>query len=224
MECIDFISLDPRGSAALPPQMPRALRSALRGDDITNFEKIIKKNIARFQKNQKELLLKTLPKTKEILHIVDATAGLGRDMLVFMRTPHTLSIIERHPKLFELLQKTLQQLSLLQSKKTNLTKIKLYHQNSIHFLKELNQTTPIDIIYLDPMFPERKKSALVKKEMQLLQQWVGKDEDAFDLAEQSIKIAKNRVIIKRPHHAPALLPNPSYTLSGKIIRYDIYLT
>jgi 16S rRNA (guanine1516-N2)-methyltransferase len=76
---------------------------------------------------------------------------------------------------------------------------------------------------MDPMFPIRKKSAQVKKEMQALHQVVGGDEDAAELLEKAFNKAKYRVVIKRPMHSDYLgMLKPSYSLEGKSTRYDIF--
>ena len=81
-----------------------------------------------------------------------------------------------------------------------------------------------DAIYLDPMFPpKRRQSAAVKKEMRLLRELVGDDADAPELLEISRRVARDRVVVKRPDDAPPLAPDPSMSLTGKLVRYDVYL-
>src|SRR5436190_24267612 len=85
-------------------------------------------------------------------------------------------------------------------------------------------TTRPEIIYLDPMFPERKKSAAVKKEMVLLQQLVGDDLDADALFHLALTCANNRVVVKRPRLAePIAGIRPNFSITGKSSRFDIYL-
>jgi 16S rRNA (guanine1516-N2)-methyltransferase len=84
-----------------------------------------------------------------------------------------------------------------------------------------------DVIYLDPMFPDRHKTADVKKEMAAFHDLVGKDEDADGLLAHALASASYRVVVKRPRKAPPLGINgvdrlPSYQLEGKSSRYDIY--
>src|SRR5690606_5506882 len=79
------------------------------------------------------------------------------------------------------------------------------------------------VIYLDPMFPHRDKSALVKKEMRLLRPLVGDDLDAPELLEAALALASVRVVVKRARKAPAIAgAKPGYSLDGKSSRYDIY--
>jgi 16S rRNA (guanine1516-N2)-methyltransferase len=80
-----------------------------------------------------------------------------------------------------------------------------------------------DVIYLDPMFPERKKSASVKKEMQFFHEIIGKDEDSEGLIQSAIEKAIYRVAVKRPKIAGYLgNKKPTTQLLGKASRFDIY--
>ena len=82
---------------------------------------------------------------------------------------------------------------------------------------------PWHAVYLDPMFPHRDKSALVKKEMQVFRQVVGDDDDASQLLEAALGCARYRVVVKRPRKAPAIAgPEPAARVEGKSSRYDIY--
>jgi 16S rRNA (guanine1516-N2)-methyltransferase len=74
------------------------------------------------------------------------------------------------------------------------------------------------------MYPVRKKSALVKKDMQILQHLLGKDESAELLLQTALECAARRVVVKRPIHAePVGGMNPGTSISGKKTRYDVYL-
>lgn len=79
------------------------------------------------------------------------------------------------------------------------------------------------VVYLDPMFPHKQKSALVKKEMRVFQSLVGPDLDADGLLEPARLLATKRVVVKRPDYAPPLAnvatPNAVVT---KGHRFDIY--
>jgi 16S rRNA (guanine1516-N2)-methyltransferase len=91
------------------------------------------------------------------------------------------------------------------------------------YLEELTEELRPDVIYLDPMFPERQKSADVKKEMRAFHQLVGRDEDAPGLLSAALARARYRVVVKRPRKAPCVDGSaPSYQLEGKSSRYDIY--
>jgi 16S rRNA (guanine1516-N2)-methyltransferase len=91
------------------------------------------------------------------------------------------------------------------------------------FLAALTEDQYEDVIYLDPMFPERKKRAKVKKEMQAFQHIVGADQDAADLLPLALERARYRVVVKRSASADFLAgTQPSYSLEGKSTRFDIF--
>jgi len=105
-----------------------------------------------------------------------------------------------------------------------LGRMHLVRSDAIEYLSRTLQADAPDVIYLDPMFPERRKSAAVKKEMQLFHQLIGTNMDAEQLFESALSGACERVVVKRPRTAPALAHrSPSYSLEGKRNRYDIYL-
>ena len=78
----------------------------------------------------------------------------------------------------------------------------LIHASGIDALAEI--TPPPDVVYLDPMYPHRQKSALVKKEMRVFQSLVGADEDADLLLAPALALATRRVVVKRPDYAEPL--------------------
>ena len=105
-----------------------------------------------------------------------------------------------------------------------LRRMKLIEVNSADYLQSPEaELLSTDVVYLDPMFPERKKSAKVKKEMQAFHGIVGGDQDADSLLALALKVANYRVVVKRPAGAKHLADKkPSYSLEGKSTRYDIY--
>jgi len=80
-----------------------------------------------------------------------------------------------------------------------------------------------DVVYLDPMFPPQKKSALVKVEMRILRRLVGDDPDAGELFELARAVARQRVVVKRHCHAEPLFPHPTHSHSDQTTRYDVYV-
>ena len=96
-------------------------------------------------------------------------------------------------------------------------------QNSLDFLEK--NTEKFDVIYLDPMFPNRQKSAKVKKTMQYFQEIVFYDNEQEEkLLDLSLQKAQKRVVVKRPKLAPFLAQKfPTHQIKGKTIRYDVYL-
>ena len=80
-----------------------------------------------------------------------------------------------------------------------------------------------DVVFLDPMFPEKRKNAAPKKEMAAFHFLVGADADADALLPLALQVAQRRVVVKRPRHAPVLAGvKPSLVLEGESTRFDIY--
>jgi 16S rRNA (guanine1516-N2)-methyltransferase len=156
-------------------------------------------------------------------NIVDATAGWGRDAFVLATMGCRVHMIERSEIIAKLLEDGLRRAE--QDKKIG-TMIK--ENLSLKFgdsRQELLQTPfEPEVIYLDPMFPQKEKSALVKKEMRVLQEVVGQDEDADALLNLALTIATNRVVVKRPASANFLAGiKPHTSIKTKKHRFDIYL-
>ena len=155
--------------------------------------------------------------------VVDATTGWGQDSLHIFRMGYELTCIERSPVMAELLEdgfKRLAQLDWMQS--LHLQSPKLLKGNAIELLATL-ESKP-DCIYLDPMFPpKRKKSALAKKSMVVLRDLLGDDQDKEELFEAALKATGKRVVVKSPDYAEPLGGKPSESYHGKLLRYDVYL-
>lgn len=161
-------------------------------------------------------------------HVLDVTAGLGKDAFVLASLGCRVQLLERSPVVHALLADGLERANLIAAAQDHdllniLQRMKLLALDSRDYLAGLAEAERPDVIYLDPMFPEREKTADVKKEMRAFHQIVGKDEDAGDLLHSALRSARYRVVVKRPRKAPFLGGQaPSYQLEGKSSRYDIY--
>ena len=154
--------------------------------------------------------------------IIDATAGLGRDAFVLAELGCAMTLIERQPLIAALLEDGLQRASADPEVGPIVAQMKLRAGNAIELLSAWSDEAP-QVIYLDPMFPHRDKSALVKKEMRLFRPLAGDDDDAPALLAAALALATHRVVVKRPRKAPAIAGKPpGYTLEGKSSRFDIY--
>ena len=155
--------------------------------------------------------------------VLDATAGLGRDGFVLASLGCKVILHERHPVVAALLYDGLQ-------RAYNDSEIGPWMQQNMslifgssHTLLAQCDSMP-DVVYLDPMFPHREKSALVKKEMRVFQELVGGDTDADDLLDFAYPLASKRVVVKRPDHAPFLNDKtPSMQIKTKKNRFDVYV-
>lgn len=155
--------------------------------------------------------------------IIDATTGWGQDSLHIFRMGYELRCIERSPIMVELLTDGLKRLEYVDWVQNLSIKIpELIPGNAIELLSNLE--IPVECIYVDPMFPpKRKKSALAKKSMTVLRDLLGDDEDKKQLFEMAYQVATKRVVVKSPDYAEPLAGKPSDSFSGKLLRYDVYL-
>ncbi len=162
------------------------------------------------------------------LDVLDLTAGLGRDAFVLASLGATVCLVERNPVVHALLADGLQRARIAAAREDPellaiVERMTLESGCAADVLLSLHPNRQPDVIYLDPMFPERQKSAKVKKEMQAFHLLVGSDDDADNLLSLALEKARFRVVVKRPAHAPVLAGiKPGYSLGGKSTRYDIY--
>lgn len=171
---------------------------------------------------RKELLARALGcKPSDHLLIVDATAGLLRDSFILAALGFEVTALERSSLLFVLLQDGVKRASEDVNTAPIMSRLHLIHTDAITWLKDRRP----DVIYLDPMFPKRQKSAVVKKEMVILQDLLGKDPDADALLTLALTCATRRVVVKRPRLASPLAERqPHFSMLGSHSRFDIYLT
>lgn len=154
-------------------------------------------------------------------HVLDATAGLGRDAFVLAGLGCQLTLMERMPVVAALLEDGLERAKLNHEVSDIANNMQLIHGFS---LDEIELATAPDVVYLDPMYPHREKSAAVKKEMRIFQSLVGEDLDADNLLEPALTLAKYRVVVKRPSYAPPLAnKKPSMSINMKKNRFDVYV-
>lgn len=154
--------------------------------------------------------------------ILDATAGLGRDAFVLAQLGCAVTLIERQPLIGALLADGLRRARLDLEVGPIVQRMQLLSGNAIELMAAWSGDPP-QVIYLDPMFPHRDKSSLVKKEMRVFRPLVGDDDDAPELLKAALALASHRVVVKRPRKAPGIAGQaPGYVLEGKSSRFDIY--
>ncbi len=166
-------------------------------------------------------------RTGERPSVLDGTAGLGRDGFILACLGCNVQMVERNPVVFALLRDGLQRACAVPALREVVTdRISIHRADCTAALTASAEAAcPPDVVYLDPMFPARTKSAQVKKEMQALRVLVGDDADANALLGLALGVAGDRVVVKRHRRAPPLRgPAPDMTVEGKRGRFDVYLT
>ncbi|MFH1108529.1 MAG: class I SAM-dependent methyltransferase [Planctomycetota bacterium] len=156
--------------------------------------------------------------------LVDATAGLGRDSFLLACLGCTVTAIERSPVLAALVHDGIARAGGRSPKLDEvLARLRFVLGDARDVLRTMTDAFAPDTIYIDPMYPPSKKSALVKKEMRVCRRLVGDDPDAGELFDLARRVAKKRVVVKRQPHAPPLGPKPTTTCRGTRVRYDVYV-
>lgn len=175
---------------------------------------------------QREMLVKAARvKGVEAPRAVDATAGLGEDSLLLAAAGFTVTLCEADPVIAALLEDALARASAHEVLGPIVERMHLVAGDSRITLARAGASTGAqpDVVYLDPMFPGRTKSAAVKKKFQLIH---GLERPTEPLDEESLLQAAfaahpRKVVIKRPVKGPYLAGvKPSHAIAGKAVRYD----
>ena len=214
-----LLVLGPQGLALRRPNDP-----ALNGELRVDFDRPAARR--RQQSPHRELVVQAarLRRAGESPLVVDATAGLGRDGFLLAAAGFRVVLCERNPVVAALLRDGLARAALLPRTAAIAARIRLIAADFADGLEQLSERPAV--IYLDPMFPPRSKSAKVKQELQLLQLLEGTgngESDAARLLQTALAAGPRKVVVKRPLKGPALAgPAPSHVLRGKAVRFDVY--
>ena len=156
------------------------------------------------------------------LHIIDATAGLGRDAFLLASLGAHVTLIERNRQMHKLLEE-----GILRAQGENDNYAEIVARMTLVYgdAKELLPRLKPDTVLIDPMHPPRRKTALVKKELRIIRDIFGTDPDSKDLMDIALANANSRVVLKWPMKAEPMLglPTPSHQIVGKTTRYDVFI-
>lgn len=156
--------------------------------------------------------------------VIDATAGLGRDAFVLAAIGCKVRLVERHPVVAALLEDGLAR-AYADAEIGKFMQERMQLVTVSHIAQLDCEKEQADVVYLDPMYPHKQKSALVKKEMRVFQHLVGADLDADSLFLPAKALARKRVVVKRPDYAPFIADmKPDFSHTTKNHRFDIYLS
>ena len=154
----------------------------------------------------------------------DATGGLGRDSFVLAGLGLNVHIFERHPAVYCLLADGLARALLHPDTAETASRLTLHHADAAEYMPRLAaEIGRPQVVYLDPMYPERRKSAAVKKEMAFFHDLVGTAQNDSALLDAALATATARVVVKRPRLGDFLCGRqPDYQYTGKSTRFDVY--
>ena len=238
--CDAAIVFEPQGVALWSKDAGRFLLDFVQGKQAYRLQQQVGKN---------ELLVKAVCGSKKLAEVLegnpwvlDLTAGFGRDALLLMNAGFQLLLCERELPVYLLLEQALRRLQLQEPVfspesyriiNADLVARFVEQKSEFSFASVFPHSPQPAIVYCDPMFPVREKSAKVKKESQILQSFARETNEA-DLLSTALLLAKEKVVVKRPVKAPVLgcasvaaagvaQLKPAYSVKGKTIRYDVYL-
>jgi 16S rRNA (guanine1516-N2)-methyltransferase len=187
----------------------------LRGDFTKMLPRIRRGNL------QAELLVKA-SKIKGFqggVTVMDCTAGLGEDSFLLAAAGFQVKLYERDPVIAALLKDAMLRAAAIPELRPIVERMEFHEADSLEVLSHLADVP--DVIYLDPMFPARQKSGLVKKKFQMLHQLERPCEEEKELLQAAISCRPRKIVIKRPLKGAVLGDHtPSHSIKGKTIRYD----
>lgn len=160
--------------------------------------------------------------------VLDCTAGLGKEAFILASLGCRVTLLEKSALVHALLKDGLQRAAASGDRGIEevIARMQLRHADARDWLAtvQAGQQAIPEVVYLDPMFPTRKKSALVKKDMTALQQLLGPDDDVPGLLAQARQVALKRVVLKRPvGKIDIALPEPDFLVRGKTSQFAVYL-
>ena len=173
----------------------------------------------RAQQRSKSLLAKSLGMQKRHQHtVLDATGGFGLDSMLMSLWGAEVEVLERSPIAFALLQDGLQRFSAHHPASST------PRARAVDFAEYSAAPGSFDVVYLDPMFPTRSKTAQPNKRAQYLAACLGSSPDQGELdnlLQRARQIARHRVVLKRRRHTP-LTRQPDWQILGKSVRFDVF--
>jgi 16S rRNA (guanine1516-N2)-methyltransferase len=187
----------------------------LRGDFTKMLPRIRRGNF------QSELLVKAakIKGFEGTITVMDCTAGLGEDSILLAAAGFRVKLYERDNIIAALLRDSLIRAAGIPELAPIVERMELHEEDSLIALSQLKEVP--EVIYLDPMFPSRQKSALVKKKFQMLQQLEQPCEEGDEFLQAAIACKPKKIVIKRPLKGEYLGNHkPDYSINGKTIRYD----
>ena len=159
--------------------------------------------------------------TRQGLKVLDCTAGLGREGFLLAHLGCDVTLIERSKVIYTLLLDALNWASFDPDLKKVVDRISLYRSDAKEYL---SRHSSWDVIYIDPMFPDKKKTSLPKGDMQYLQRFLSKEKNDGSLLKSAFLCNFRRLVVKRPLKTrDKEIRKADSSIQNDKIRFDIYL-
>ena len=169
--------------------------------------------------NHEKLIKKALGKSEKPLKILDCTAGMLQDTLLFLSLGHQVTALEQSKILFYLLQDGISR----SEDQSIFNQLDLKHMNACSYA---SQAKNFDVIYFDPMYPPSKKNALSSGKLEYIAKILEveslKNNPMHDFEVLQLIPAK-KMIVKRPIKAESFSSQLNYQVMGKTTRFDVYI-
>ena len=169
--------------------------------------------------SHEKLIKKALGKSDLPLNILDCTAGMLQDTLLFLSLGHQVTALEESKILFHLLQDGINR----SKDQAIFTKLHLINTNACSYA---TQAKDFDVIYFDPMYPLTKKNALGSGKLE----YIGKILETESLNNDPLAdfevlqlIPAKKMVVKRPIKAKPFSSKINYQVLGKTTRFDVYI-
>lgn len=202
----------PDGLALLRPGQPR----------LTPLQVDFGTHALQRRRGRGELLTRAVGCHKGTWRVIDATAGLGRDAFLLAAHDCKVRLLEAHPLIHALLADGLRRAATRDDLTPIVARMHLERADACQRLCDPAITT--DAVYLDPMYPARRRRARAGREMQYFQALLDQTADEDALLAAALSAARRRVVVKRPRKGRPLAGRvPDFSLTGRSTRFDVYL-
>ncbi len=182
-------------------------------------DKILDRHQEFFRKSsvQKELFARAIGiKGAFRPKVLDLTAGLLGDSLLFLAAGCEVTAVERNPLVALLIESALKN-----ARHPLLQKFHFHKGESAGILAERPQ---VDVIYFDPMFEDANQKSSPKKEMRIFRTMLSGDSDAEEVLKAALASGVKRIVVKRPRLSQELGSGKPLRMEGKSTRYDVYFS
>ena len=173
--------------------------------------------------DRRQPLVKAIGFKGQSLSVLDITAGWAQEAFLISRLGCFVTAVESSPFVFYFVRESFnQEKSEFFERKLKKGAIKFILDNSLDYLSHLKEKECPDVIYMDPLFGESKKS-LSKKSLRILRELVGETKGQKELFELALRTARKRLVVKRHRLEPPLQREKLCSFKGRSVCYDVFI-
>ena len=154
--------------------------------------------------------------------VLDLTAGWLKDTWMLLNLGCQVTACEKNNIVYSLIGNAIEVDRSFANYEELFARLELLNVDSLEFLRN-SDLAQWDAVYIDPMFPQRTKSALSGKEMQILQELIAEEDMGEEILTEALHKGASRVVVKRPLKGPQLLKAANFSVESKASRFDVYI-